>query len=382
MMVLATTLLALCSLWTLLGLLAVVRVARAARCAHPGGCTAGPSPAELPPVTVLKPLCGADPGLGANLESFFRQDYPSFQLVFGVEDPHDAAITVVNRLRQRFPGVPCELVVHGGGRACNPKVRNLLGMLPHAANDLLLLSDSNVRVSSRYVREMVRALGAEPSTGLVTSLITGSGESSLGSALESVQLDGFCAAGASLPTSLGDAAVIGKSLLLSRERFEQLGGFGRVADVLAEDYVMGKMFQHAGLRVRIAATVVDNVTTGTTLGAFLRRHLRWSMLRIRVRPFTFLLEPLTCPLALLPLALLALGPLGAAWVLAVLWLRDVAGWVVLRGWRRSWIPALLGPVRDLCMLGVWLVTPLARHVSWRGKRVRLGAGTLLFASAR
>jgi ceramide glucosyltransferase len=382
MTAIAMILLALCTVWTALGLATVVRTARCAahkrareRSALPTGQAEA---APLRAVSILKPLCGVDAGLEQNLESFFQQDYPSLELLFGVEDPHDPAIAVVNRLRQRYPGVPCRLVVHQGGRATNPKVRNLLGIVPAASHDLLLLSDSNIRVPRHYVREMVDVMRAEPGVGLVTSLIAGKGETTLGGALECVQLDGFCAAGATLPTSFGDAAVIGKSLLFARSTFERLGGFARVADVLAEDYVMGKMFELGGLRVAVASTVVENVTTGMSLGAFLRRHLRWSMLRIRLRPFTFLLEPLTSPMALLPLALVGLGPWAIAWVVGLCWLRDVGGWLALRGRRRLWIPAALGPLRDLCMLGVWLYTPIEQHVCWRGNRARLGAGTLLF----
>lgn len=370
MTTLALVLLLACTAWTVMGLLAVRR----------GPPTAGTSlaPTTLPGVTVLKPLCGADPGLAANLESFFTQDHPGYELVFGVEDAKDPAIAVVAALQAKYPHVPSRLVVHRGGRAINPKVRNLMGMAPWARHDLLLVSDSNVRVPAHYVREMVETLHAAPRVGLVTSLFAGSGEASLGAALDAVQLNGFCAAGSALPTSFGDAAVVGKSLLFSRRQFEALGGFGEVADVLAEDFVMGKLFQHAGLEVRIAGTVVHNVTGRLSVEGFLQRHLRWSMLRLRLRPGAFLLEPLTAPLALLPLGWSELGPGAAAWVLALLLLRDVGGWVALRGWERAWLPALLAPVRDLLMLWVWAKTPAEREVSWRGNRVLVGEGTRLF----
>ncbi len=376
MSTLALVLLAACTAWTTLGWLAVRRVARSGP-ARRRSDTAPLGEVALPPVSVLKPLRGADVGLAANLESFFTQDYPALELVFGVEDPLDAALPVVAALSRRYPHVACRVVVHGGGRAINPKVRNLQGMVPRASHELLLVSDSNVRVPPHYVREMVEVLRADPEAGLVTSLFAGQGEDSLGSALENVQLNGFCAAGATLPTAAGEPAVIGKSLLFSRTVFERLGGFARVADVLAEDYVMGKMFQRAGYRVRLATTVVDNVTAHTSVEGFLQRHLRWSMLRLRLQPSAFALEPLTSPLALLPLGLVGVGPEALVWAVTLLLLRDVGGWVALRGWRRAWIPLLLSPVRELCMLGVWLHTPLQRHVTWRGHRVRVGAGTQL-----
>ncbi len=366
-------LVALCTVWTVLGFVNVVRIARRTRRRSilPGSAR--------PPVSVLKPLCGADAGLAANLESFFAQSYPEFELVFGVQDPADPAIAVVDALRARFPSVRCKLVIHEFAAGINPKVRNLRGMLPFAAHDLVLVSDSNVRAPRHYVAEMVDTLESRANVGLVTNLFAGTGEDGLGAALENVQLNGFCAAGAALPTALGDALVVGKSMLFSRRVLDGVGGFARVADVLAEDYVMGKMFQHAGYRVRIAPTVLHNVTSSMSVRAFMQRHLRWSMLRARLRPTAYALEPLASPLALLAPAVWLFGAAGGAWALLLLLLRDVGGWVALRGWGRAWIPLLLAPAREVAMLVVWARGLFKRHVTWRGKRVRLGAGTLLFA---
>ncbi len=372
MTALAFVLVGVCSAWTVLGIVAVLRVTgRSRRDLRP--------PEALPPVTVLKPLCGADPDLEQNLESFFVQDHPRVQLVFGVQRDDDPAAGVVRGLMQRFPKRSATLVVHSGQGAANPKVDNLLGMLPLARHDLVLISDSNVQAPPSYVSDMVRTFEQRPNTGLVTNIFAGTGENGVGSALENVQLNGFCAAGAALPTLLGDALVVGKSLLFSRTTFETLGGFARVREVLAEDFVMGKMFQHAGLRVRIAPTVVQNITRSMTLRAFLRRQQRWAMLRARLRPAAQLSEVVTSPLAMLPAAWAVMGPAAVTWMFALLALRDVGGWIALRGFRRLWVPLLLSPVRELCLLMVWLRAPLKRHVDWRGRRVRLGPGTLVYA---
>ncbi len=373
MNILGLLLLGLCTLWTVLGLFAVRRVTnrkpRQLRVTRQ----------KLPAVTVLKPLCGADPGLGANLTSFFTQDYPDYELIFGVQSPSDPAIEIVRSLQRRYPQVRSKLAVHRKSTGINPKVRNLRGMVPQATHDLLLISDSNVRAPKRYIREMVQTLLAEPGTGLVTNVFAGTDETSVGSALENVQLNGFCVAGTALPTILGDACVVGKSMLFSRRCFARLGGFNRVADVLAEDFVIGKMFQHGGYQVAIAPTVLANVTSALPFSAFIRRHLRWSMLRLRLRPVAYLLEPVTSPLALLPIAWMFFGPVALLWTAALLLLRDVGGWFALRGSERVWLAALLSPLRELCILAVWLYTPFKRHIRWRENRVRVGAGTLLFA---
>ena len=364
----AWTCVAACTGWNIAGLFALLRVTRAR------------APAATRPnaVSVLKPLNGTDGALYDNLRSFFEQDHPNYELVFGVTDASDPALDVVKQLRRAFPNLPSRVVVHDGNAALNPKVRNLLGMLPHAAHDLVLISDSNVRAPAHYVSELAR-LHATGNVGIVTNLFAGTGERTLGAALENVQLNGFCAAGSALPTLSGDAAVIGKSTLFSRSALDQLGGLSRLACVLAEDFVLGKMFENAGLRVVIAPTVLATPNQDSSLRATFARHLRWSMLRWRLRPVAALLEPVTSPLLMLPLAWRLFGCAALVWFALVLAVRDLGGWVALRGWQRAWVPVLLGPVRELAAPWAWLAGAFKRHVTWRGQRLRISAGTLLYA---
>ncbi|MFO0617308.1 MAG: ceramide glucosyltransferase [Polyangiaceae bacterium] len=355
--------------WITLGSAAVLRLTSSRREA------AG---RPVSPVSVLKPLCGADPSLRENLESFFVQDHPSYELIFGVERADDPAIPVVEDLIAQHPTVRARIVVHVPPRGENPKVRNLRGIVGHASFDLVLISDSNVRAPRGYLTDAVRELESHPDNGLVTNLFVGSGGGTLGAALEAVQLTGFCTSGAALPTVVGDAAVIGKSMLFSRSTFESLGGFARVADVLAEDYVIGKMYQHAGLRVVVAPTVLDNVLGKLTVKQFFDRQLRWSMLRARLRPAAFVLEPLTSPLAVLPFAWSIMGASSLAWMAALLFVRDAVPWIAMKGLREVHKPLLLSWVREVFALAIWVSTPFKRHASWRGHRVRVGAGTMLF----
>jgi ceramide glucosyltransferase len=146
---------------------------------------------------------------------------------------------------------------------------------------------------------------------------------------------------------------------------------------MAEDFVMGETFVRAGERVVVAPTVLSNVTRVMSLKQTLARQLRWTMFRFRLRPGTAALEPLVSPLALLPLAWFSLGPASLLWAWALILLRDLGGWLVLRGPRSALIPVLLGPVRELFVLALWAIAPFKSRVSWRGKRFRLGAGTLL-----
>lgn len=371
-MLLALPFVAISTLWTFLGTAAVARATRPS--------TTPIDRERLAPVTVLKPLCGADPGLRENLESFFLQDHPRFEIVFGVERDDDPAVAVAQDLMAAHPHVAAKLIVHWGRTGHNPKVRNLLGMVDHATHDLVLVSDSNVRAPARYLSELCAVRARGPDIGVVTNLFAGEGGGSVGANLECVQLTGFIAAGISLPTLVGDSIAVGKSMLFSMRELNRLGGLDRVADVLAEDYVITKMFEDAGRRVAIAPTVLTNVIGPIGLRTFFDRHLRWSMMRIRLRPGYFALEPLTSPLAVLPLAWLTFGGAGAAlWLAAMLLVRDVGGWLLLRGRKRLHVPLFWSVLRDVVMLAVWVATPFKRHVSWRGNRVRVCAGTALVA---
>ena len=227
----------------------------------------------MPPVTVLKPLCGADDDLESNLETFFAQTYPGMELLFGVQGDQDASIPVVRRLMERYPDVPARLVIHDGGRAINPKISNLRAMLEAGTHDLILISDSNVAAPRDYVRSMVSQRVCGERVGLVTSVIAGVGEQTVGAALDNVHLNGVCAGAVAASAEVwGRAAAIGKSMLLSRTEFQALGGFESVATLLAEDYVMGRMYHEAGYRVVLDPTVIHNVNRSASKRVFLRRY--------------------------------------------------------------------------------------------------------------
>lgn len=354
--------------WITLGLFALRRVVRPSL----------PPSVTPPPVTVLKPLAGADARLADNLLSFFQQDHPDYEILFGCEDPADPAIAVVEALMAAHPGVRARVVVHEGPRGGNPKVRNLRGIIDLARHDLVLVSDSNVRAPAGYLREAASAWGGD--VGLVTNLFVGvlGPRAPLAAWVESLLLADFCAPGAALPTALGHAAVIGKSMLFSRAELASMGGLGRVADVMAEDYVLGRMFQLRGRRVHMASTVIENTLGDVTWRALFDRHLRWSMLRLRLHPHLWFAEPCTSPLAAAAALGLVLGPPGVLAGLALMVARDLASWWLLRGPRELWAPLGLGLLRELVMVVVWAVTPWKRHVRWRGHKMRLESGTLLY----
>jgi ceramide glucosyltransferase len=357
----------ICTLATVVGLIALGRATRARAVAS----------TDTPPLTVCKPLCGADDRLAANLETFFVQDYPAFELVFGVVSPADPAIAIVRDLMRRHPHVRARLVVHDGARGLNPKVANLRGMLAEESHDLVVVSDSNIAVGPAYLRSLVARL--EPGVELVTSLVTGGGEASLGALLEELHLTGSVAPAVAAAEALsGDALLVGKSILFRRSVLESLGGLESLGSVLAEDYVMGRMFTEAGFHVRVATEVVQNVAVRQSLTGFVRRQARWALLRSRLQPLLYPFEPLANPVAA-ALVSLALGaaPLWVlGWALALATVRDGVAAALLRGHVGA---APLGLFKDVLVLAAWAAAPFKRRVSWRGQRYRISAGTRLFA---
>ena len=263
----------------------------------------------------------------------------------------------------------------------NPKVANLRGMLAAVNHDLIVISDSNVAVGPTWLAQLAADI-QQPGVGLVVNPIAGIGERTLGATLENLQLCGPVAAGVAVPTELLDhPAVVGKSMLFRRSLFERLGGFEAVASVLAEDYVIGRMFGEAGYQVRLASAPVYNVNQSTSVRAFIARQLRWAMLRLRLQPIAYALEPLASPFASALLGVLAgvLPPQALGYGLLATMLRDAALFCMLRGPRGLLRALPLLPLRELLALGTWAVAPAFRHVHWRGHRLRLSAGTRLYA---
>lgn len=352
--------------------------ARAGRLASTGGFT--------PPVSVLKPVRGLDPGVYENFVSYCRQDYPEYEIIFGVADPADPVIAVVQRLRRDFPNVPIRLVVARPFGA-NRKAGMLHHLTAQARHEILVISDSDMRVTPDYLRRVVAPL-ADSRVGLVTCPYVGEQAQSLTAGLEALYMGTTF-----LPSVMvGRKAVamrfaLGASLAVRRSDLARLGGFAALSDYLAEDYQIGSRMAAAGLRVCLSNYVMRCVLGATTFREQWNREVRWSRCtRVsRPREYPTLLLTFSTPLA----ALLAWGsgfePVYRQALVVSLVLRWVVGWLVTgyTGDRvsRRWLVWL--PVRDLLTALVWLAAGAGKHVVWRGEsyevlpggRIRpLGAG--------
>jgi ceramide glucosyltransferase len=333
-----------------------------------------------PPVTIFKPLKGLDEELEQNLRSFFELDYSSYQLLFCVADNDDPAIEVVERLKREFPDQDAQLIIGCPAFGLNPKVESLAAMDRHRKHDVIVISDSNVRVRPAYLRETVCYV-AEPGVGLVINLFAGVGEVHASAVLENLQLNGFIAAGIAGAALCRTTCVVGKSMVMPVRALEAIGGFAAVRNVLAEDQAIGIRVRQAGYSIRLSHHVVENVNCHRSFKWFLNRHSRWYKIRRQMALPAFVVEPVT-NLATVGLVWAFSGDSGIAWggLLLLLGLgmaRDAIQTRRLRGSFPRLRHLLFSPVKDILLLPVWFDAIVNRRVYWRGHRFLVGRMTRL-----
>ena len=322
-------------------------------------------------VSVIKPLCGADDDLERNLVSFFRLDHEPLQLVFGAADPDDPALVIVRRIARRHPDRDVTIVVGANHDAPNPKVGLQERLLPHARHDVILLSDSNVRVAPDEVGRVLPAFD-DPRVGLGYQAVTGIGEESLPAALENLhynELAGVLAIGATLLT--GQHAVNGKGEWVRREALAAAGGIAAVRDNAADDSALARLVAAAGWKVRLSPVPVRIVHRTWSWRGLWQRHVRHAACRIRIAPAAYPLELLLNPL---PWAAALLATPWAAFAPAIIVARILLETSAARMLRGSW-PSLRHaaaiPLKDAVYLAGWFAPLAVRHVHWRGRRYRL-----------
>jgi ceramide glucosyltransferase len=333
-----------------------------------------PRAASVGPITVLKPLCGEDPDLAANLRSFCTQDYPQFQVVFGVREEADPAVAIVRRLMAELPAADLTLVVDGRRRGRNLKVANLQNMLPAARHDLFVIADSDMRVERHYLAELSAPL-ADPAVGLATCLYRGVPAGGIWSRLACLHVNHGFLPQAALADAIGaGAGCFGASIGLRRDTLERIGGFGAIADELADDYALGAAVRRLGLRIELSSLLVDNVIVEPSLAALFRHELRWARTIRLVAPFGFIGSVVTQPVVMAGLAL-ALGalPAAAAATLALaLACRAASVGLIDRSLRLPRSPLILLPLRDVLSFAVFIASFFARRVAWRDRTFRVG----------
>jgi ceramide glucosyltransferase len=341
-----------------------------------------PVPRDGAAISVLKPLRGVDDDLEANLASFAAQDWPAREVLLGLHDPSDPAAPVAHAAAARWPE-HFRVVMEGESLGMNPKVSQLASLVAAARQDLLVISDSNVRVGPGYLSEIAARL-EDPEVGLVTHLIAGVGERSEGALLENLHLAGGVATGiAAAKAMAGRDIVMGKSMALRRADLDAMGGLDPVKDLLAEDFVIGQMVPRLlGKRVELASRPVQNVVQVRTAVQFFHRARRWAVLQhALVGPWLYAAQVIHNPVLFATLALVvAPGSwTAAAWltVAGVRALLDGAAGAALRPGGFHTLQLLRVPAKDLLLGLAWMEGFFRRTVNWRGTRLRVLPGTRL-----
>lgn len=335
-----------------------------------------------PSVSILKPLKGMDPEIYASLRSHCVQEYPEYEIIFGVSDAKDPAVVSVEQLRREFPQHSIQLVVCAEMLGGNVKVSNLVQMLPHARYEHLLVNDSDIRVEPDYLRRVVAPL-RDNNVGLVTCLYRGVDGGTLGSRLETLGIStDFCSGAlAAIQMEGGPHFGFGSTLVFRRDDLKSIGGFEVLVDYLADDYQLAQRLSQKGLDVYLSDVVVETFLPPYSWRGFFDHQLRWVRNVRDLRGWSYLGAGVTFGV---PWALFGVVVARGAWwawgVLGItLALRMLMAWVVgVRVAKDSQVPRLLWliPLRDLVGLVVWVAGFFGSTVVWRGNRFQLSHGKL------
>src|SRR5579871_660851 len=322
------------------------------------------------PVSILKPLSGLDLGLESNLRTFFEQDYPAFEILFAVRNENDPAIEVVSRLQREFPRVLSRLILTGEPPYPNAKVFSLEHMLAAASHDLVVMSDSDIRVTPDMLRTVVAEF-QDLKVGVATCPYRAVPGESFWSRLEATGMNTDFWGGALVPRMLeGMRFAVGPTIAARRVVLNDIGGFERLKDYLAEDFVMGKFAAEAGHGVILSSYIIEHHIGSATFAENAAHRLRWARSTRRSRPAGYIGQLFTMPL---PLALLVCALSPAWWPVLPLALivRGAAAYSISQRVLRGKLNWLLLPIEDVMGFCFWLAGFFGNTISWRGRQYRL-----------
>lgn len=328
-------------------------------------------PTELQPISVLKPLCGEDEGLEQNLRSFFAQDYPEFEIIFGVHRADDPAAALVNRLITEYKNqVHARLVITGESLIPNGKAHNLNRLVREARYELLVMSDSDVRVRPDLLSTIAREF-QDARVGLITCPYRAVAGRSFWSQTEAIGMNTELLGGVLVARMLeGMRFALGPTMAVRRSLLEEIGGFAYLQEFLAEDFVIGQRAAELGHEVVLSSSVIEHRIGTQSMARNLSHRLRWARSTRRSRPAGYWGQIFTYPMAL-AIVLLAAWPAAWSLVLFTLILRSVAAFATAESllcdplFRKRW---WLLPVQDVLGFCVWMGGFLGDTIIWRDRK--------------
>jgi len=333
-------------------------------------------------VSILKPLRGTDPEMYESFRSHCLQDYPEYEILFGVSDPNDPAIQLVEQLQTEFPQRTIRLIECTENLGANTKVSNLAQIVREARHEYLIVNDSDIRVEPDYLRRVLAPL-TDSRVGLVTCLYRGIADSTLGSRLESLGISTDFSAGVLVAQTLenGIRFGLGSPLAFRRLDLRAIGGFEAIVDYLADDYQFGSRIAALGLQVKLSDVVVETFLPRYTLRDFVAHQLRWARTVRDSRFWGYVGLGLTFGLPWAVLSLIFARGAPWAWALLACTVAMRFSVALMTGKRvlhdRHVLRSLaMIPLRDLLALGIWIVSFVGHEVVWRGDTFWLKDGRL------
>lgn len=324
------------------------------------------------PVSIMIPLHGADFKAYDNYARFCRQDYPQFQIVFGVRDSRDTSIPIVEQLMANFPDRDISLVISEDTIGENLKVSNLQNMLGSVKHEQLVIVDSDIRVGPDYLRKVLAPL-SDDRVGLVTCLYRAAETPDFAAKLEAVGITSEFAPGVLMARMLeGVKFALGSTMATTRTRLEAIGGFRALADYLADDFMFGNLIEKQGFEVRLSEHVVETAMQPAGFAGMMRHQIRWARSTRISRPMGYLGLILTygTALSLLNVAVDRASGLSIALLAATLVIRLTMGWIIGVHWLKDRILMRLFwlvPFRDLLSFAIWCISWVGKRVEWRGR---------------
>ncbi len=338
-------------------------------------------PEFAPPVSLLKPVHGVDFASQINFESFCRQNYPEYEILFCVNDMGDPAVPLLRQAIRDFPECSIRILSNAAKIGSNQKVNNLILLAREAKHEIVVQSDGDVRVSPDYLKNVVAEF-ADPAVGVVSCFYRGVAEGNFWAEVEAVGAASDFFAGALVANMPGKVTfALGASVATTKTWLAKIGGYQGLADLLADDYEIGNRVHRAGGKVLLSREAVWTMYPAQTLRSFWEHQVRWAKTVRLVRPASFFGLVVTHGLPWCVLAALAAPSawVGAGFVGAYLALRLVMAWVVgvwgvqdevLR--RKLW----LVPVRDAIHFAVWVAGFLSNQVTWGGVKYAIEGGKM------
>lgn len=335
---------------------------------------------KFPYVSILKPLKGIDDELKKNLISFCTLDYPSYELIFGVQNEEDPALNIVNELKTEFSNVLIKVVVNPHEIGLNPKINNLYNMYPEAEGEYIFVSDSNTRVEPDFLNKMMAEFDNDK-VGVVTASFKGIGGKTFFAKMENLHLNTFINPSIFMAKKFPKIyIVVGKAFIISRKLLQALGGFEAFKNYQAEDYLLGVKLIELGYHINTTSFLVSNVNESVTLQQFISHYKRWGIIRRNMKLSFYLLEPFANQVLISFFMIFLLSSWYGFGIFFGIWLisflldkilsKTIDAGLTIRDF-------LLLPVKDILILLIWILTFLSNRINWRGHTFKIGKDTVL-----